>query len=176
VTVDGPLVDRDDAAEFSPDHASWPGSRSSIRASIAKRPDQWSGSPDELAARLSDVREEHRAFEARRYVEDGNGGYVERPDLDTSADMVMTGYAPAEHYYRLLSVPTLVLVGAQSGVIFNDVGQRQTAAKRLVEMQPALDVRIIEGGHDLVGGNLDDVASAISGWLKTITSNGSPDH
>jgi predicted esterase len=99
---------------------------------------------------------------------------VQRPDLDTSADIVMTGHAPAEHYYGLLSVPALVLVGAHSGVIFNDVAQRQAAAKRLVETHPALDVRTIEGGHDLVGDNLDEVASTISSWLGAVTRNGSP--
>ncbi len=32
---------------------------------------------------------------------------------------------------------------------------------------------IIHGGHDLVGGNLDEVATAISSWLETVTSAGS---
>jgi pimeloyl-ACP methyl ester carboxylesterase len=170
VNIDGPLVDRDDAAELSPGHATWSALRTSIRASIAQRPDQWSGSGDELAARLNDVPEERRAFETRKYVEDGKGGYVQHPDLDTSAEIVMTGYAPAEHYYGILSVPALVLVGAQSGVIFNHVARRQAAAGRLVQAHPALDVRIIEGGHDLVGSNLGEVGSAISSWLEAVTA------
>ncbi|HTT91598.1 MAG TPA: alpha/beta hydrolase [Acidimicrobiales bacterium] len=173
VNIDGPLVDRDDAAELSPDHPKGAELRASIRASIALRPDQWSGSADELADRLSEVQEEHRAFEARRYVEDGKGGYVQHPDLDTATDIVMAGYLAAEHYYGLLSVPALVLVAAQSSVIFNDVPQRRAAAKRLAERRPGLDVRVIDGGHDLVSGNLDEVASAVSSWLQAVTSIGS---
>jgi pimeloyl-ACP methyl ester carboxylesterase len=173
VNIDGPLVDRDDAAELSPDRPSWAERRASIRASIAQRPDQWTGSPDVLNARLSEVQEERRDFEARRYVDDGKGGYVQHPDLDTATDVVIAGYAPAEHCYGLLSVPALVLVGAQSGVIFNDVAQRQAAAKRLAERHPELEVRIIDGGHDLVGGNLDEVASAVSNWLAAVTSSAS---
>ena len=176
VNIDGPLVDRDDAAELSPDHPSGTELRASIRASLARRPDQWSGSPHELAARLREVPEEHRDFEARRYVEDGEGGYVQHPDLDTATDIVMAGYAPAEHCYELLSVPALVLVGAQSGVIFNDVAQRQAAAKRLAERHPGLDVRIINGGHDLSAAtSMRSPLQSQTGWRPS-RATPPPDH
>ena len=86
--------------QWSPDHPSWSERRESFRASIAKRPDQWSGSRDELAARLSDVPEGSRAFETRKYVEDGRGSYVQRPDPDTAADLVMTGRCPGRALLR----------------------------------------------------------------------------
>jgi pimeloyl-ACP methyl ester carboxylesterase len=57
VNIDGPLVDRVDAAQLSPGHAGWSELRASVRKSIGRRPDQWSGSADELAGRLSEVPE-----------------------------------------------------------------------------------------------------------------------
>jgi pimeloyl-ACP methyl ester carboxylesterase len=77
VNIDGPLVDRDDAVEWSSDHPSWSERRESFRASIAKRPDQWSGPRDELAVRLSEVPEESRAFKSpRQYLSLGRVALV----------------------------------------------------------------------------------------------------
>lgn len=168
VNLDGPLVDRDDAADWTPDHPSWAARRAAFRASIAARPDQWSGSRKELDSRLSEVPEANRAFEARKYVESGNGGYVEHPDADTSADLLLTSKGPTEHYYARLFVPALVLVASLSGVIFDDVERRQAGAKRLKKAHPKLDVRVIEGDHDLVGDSFDEVVTELSRWLATV--------
>ena len=169
VNLDGPLVDRDDAAEWTPDHPSWAARRAAFRASIAARPDQWSGSREELDSRLREVPEANRAFEARKYVESGNGGYVEHPDAETSADLLLRSKGPTEHYYERLFVPALVLVASLSGVIFDDVEQRQSAAKHLKKAYPKLDVRVIVGQHDLVGGSFDGVVAELSSWLATTT-------
>ena len=165
IIIDGPITDRGDAAEWSPAHPSFAERRAQFRESIASRPDQWQGSHEDMAARLSEVAHNKRAFEARRYVEVGQGSYVEQPDADTATDLVLSGHAPVEHLFSALSVPALVLVGSESGVIYGDVAERQAAAKQLSNAYPRVEVRTVDGGHDLVGERLDAVDEILKSWL-----------
>lgn len=170
VNVDGPLIDRTDADEFRPGCETWVERREQLREWIESRPDRcWSGSADELAERLHDVSLASRAFEHRRYGEIGEDRFELRPDPDTCAEMILTGYAPLQYLYRRLAVPYLVIVGRQSGAIYDSVGERQAAALEFAKQFPQFDLRWIDGPHDLVANNLDDIVWSVSTWLHGVS-------
>lgn len=64
-------------------------------------------------------------------------------------ELVVTAYGPVEDFYGDLSCPVLVLVGAESSVVYDTRNEdRQLAACRLRELHPDFDVRIPKAGHD----------------------------
>jgi pimeloyl-ACP methyl ester carboxylesterase len=165
VNVEGPVGDRTDITGPEP-------IGSLIRQSMSAQPYPWEGTEAELDDKVSQAREEGNHGSRRQYEQIGPDRFRQRPSLDDAVSIVTTGYLPFASTYDRLDLPVLVLVGRQSSVINLTPEARQDAARSLTGRHDNVDLRFLDGGHDLVKERPEEILSLLRGWLGSLDHPG----
>ena len=164
VTIDGPLVDPDGATWWRDNReAAVDMMLESLKNNPGRAP--WRGSESDLEVERMRLREAGQAWLERSFVEVEPGVFERRPDSATAADLIVNGNEPFEDNWRAVTCPALAIVATASPLLFGTPEARQAAARACAERFPNVDVRFIEGGHDLVREQGSLVADAVRAWL-----------
>lgn len=165
VCVDGPLVD--------PEGASWwrderDAALAMMVGSLQKNPARapWRGSRADLEQELAKLETAGSSWQERNFVEVAPGVFERRPDLATSADLIVSSQQPFEDTIKAMTCPMLSLVGCDSPLLFGSPEARQAAAETFSERFPDVESHLVDGGHDLVGEHPDVVAEQVLDWIR----------
>ncbi len=134
---------------------------------MSARPYPWQGTEGELREKVEQATQAGSHGERRKYEQTGPDRYRQRPSLDDAVAIVTTGYLPFASNYDRLHLPVLVLIGLNSPVINRTPKARQEAARSLAEHHPNVELRLLDGGHDLVKERLDEIETLLRTWTHS---------